>query len=122
MGYPEMFRLKKPCANCPFKAKGAIDLEPGRLAGIVEQLRQDDWSTFSCHKSVHNPKTGGTWDDEGVYTPSGKEAMCAGAMLFLEQIGRPSVGMRIGQLMGLYDPARMTGNIRSDLANLSSDT
>lgn len=31
-------RLKKPCENCPFLVKGAIELAPGRLDGIIEQF------------------------------------------------------------------------------------
>lgn len=87
-------RLKKPCANCPFRLKGAIDLEPGRLDGIVDSLLKDDMSTFQCHKTTHSKK-GGEWDDDGNYTPSGEEAMCAGAAALLMKRGRPTVGMRI---------------------------
>ncbi|HBX5175140.1 TPA: hypothetical protein MH391_21585 [Klebsiella pneumoniae] len=31
-------RLKKPCANCPFKKEGAIELAPGRLEGIINDI------------------------------------------------------------------------------------
>lgn len=97
-----MFRLKKPCPNCPFRKDGAISLEPGRLDGIIENLLSDDWSNFQCHKTVHHSKTGGHWDDDGHYTPSGKEAMCAGAAIYLEKTGRPTVAMRLGMLTGTY--------------------
>lgn len=98
------FRLKKPCGNCPFRKEGAIQLEEGRLENIVDGLVTDDWSTFQCHKTVHNEKTGGTWDEEGNYTASGEESMCVGAMIYLEKLGRPTVGMRIGRITGHYDP------------------
>ena len=58
------FRLKKPCANCPFLKEGAIPLSRGRLEGIISTLIEDDHSTFQCHKTVHS-KRGGNWDDEG---------------------------------------------------------
>ncbi|MDF5404448.1 hypothetical protein P3681_25155, partial [Vibrio parahaemolyticus] len=31
-------RLKKPCANCPFRKEGAIELAPGRLEGIINDI------------------------------------------------------------------------------------
>jgi len=98
-----LFRLKKPCSNCPFLKEGAIELQPGRLDGIVKHLLADDWSTFRCHKTVHNKKTGGEWDDVGRYHASGKEAMCMGAAVYLEKLGRPTVAMRIAMLSGMYD-------------------
>ena len=88
------YRLKKPCNNCPFLKKGAIALEPGRLQGIIDQLLTDDHATFQCHKTVH-AETGGDWDAEGQYHPSGHEAMCAGAASYLLKRGRPTVGMRL---------------------------
>lgn len=97
------FALKAPCSNCPFKIKGAIELEPGRLAGIIEHLLTDDQSTFQCHKTVHS-HLGGEWDDEGAYQPSGNEAMCAGAMIYLGKMGRPTVPMRLGMVYGAYKP------------------
>jgi len=37
------YRLKKPCANCPFRNQGAISLAPGRLEGIIDTLLGDDY-------------------------------------------------------------------------------
>ncbi|POZ80231.1 hypothetical protein [Burkholderia contaminans] len=101
------FKLRRPCENCPFLKSGAIELAPGRVDGIVEQLVKDDHSTFQCHKTVHNNRTGGKWDDAGGYTASGRESMCAGAMIYLEKLGRPTVGMRLGRVFGIYDPERL---------------
>lgn len=69
-------RLKKPCANCPFRKEGAIELVPGRLEGIINDIVENDMTTFHCHKTVHS-KSGGEWDEEGNYAPSGQESMCA---------------------------------------------
>lgn len=96
-------RLKKACANCPFLKKGAIELSPGRLEGIIEHLTKDDHSTFHCHKTVHSAK-GGERDDDGHYKPSGKEAMCAGAATYLMKKHRPTVGMRIAFATGGAKP------------------
>ena len=98
------FRLQRPCENCPFRKRGAIELAPGRVAGIIDALVTDDFSTFHCHKTVHNDRTGGEWDDDGNYVASGQESMCAGAMIYLEKIGRPTVRMRIGRVFGAYSP------------------
>ncbi|HGW3237511.1 TPA: hypothetical protein ACNKCC_005820, partial [Klebsiella pneumoniae] len=46
-------RLKKPCANCPFRKEGAIELAPGRLEGIINDIVENDMTTFHCHKTVH---------------------------------------------------------------------
>lgn len=98
------FKMKKPCEDCPFLKEGAIELNEGRLEGIVEDLLDENrlapdglpkMSTFHCHKSVYS-KNGGTTDEEGKYNPSHKESMCAGAMIYLMKIGRPTIGMRMG--------------------------
>lgn len=101
------FSMTAPCSNCPFRKTGAISLEPGRLDGIIKDLVEDDHSTFQCHKTVHAKATGGDWDEDGNYVASGKEAMCAGAMIYLEKLGRPTVGMRIGRIHGAYDPEKL---------------
>lgn len=90
----KQFRLKRPCHNCPFLKEGAIELAEGRLEGIIDGLMRDDHSTFHCHKTVHS-KRGGEFDDEGNYTPSGHEAMCAGAAATLMKKGRPNIAMRL---------------------------
>ncbi|MEX3984295.1 hypothetical protein AB4Y45_35650 [Paraburkholderia sp. EG287A] len=101
------FKLKKPCENCPFRADAAaIPLEPGRLQHIIERLVYQDGGTFHCHKTAYHPKLKGTWES-GRYVASGNESMCAGAMIYLEKISRPTVAMRIGVLTGLYDPEVM---------------
>lgn len=43
----------------------------------------DDRSAFHCHKTGHNGRTGGEWDDEENYAASGHESMCADAMIYL---------------------------------------
>lgn len=88
------FRLTKACSNCPFRKKGAIELAPGRLEGIVDELLSNDASSFPCHKTVHCSK-GGDFDEEGEYIASGHESMCAGAAAYLMKVGRPTIGMRL---------------------------
>ncbi len=97
-----MFRLKRPCGGCPFTA-GGVELEPGRLEGIVSVLLADDHQVFHCHETVYSDRLGGTFDDEGRYAPSHRESFCAGAMVALEKLGRPSVAQRVGAAVGVYD-------------------
>ncbi|MBK6616644.1 hypothetical protein [Ottowia sp.] len=102
-GFEALFALARPCENCTFLTDGAIELAPGRLEGIVASLLRDDWTTFSCHKTVHHPVTGGEWSAEGDYTASGREAHCMGAMAYLQKVGRANVPMRIGYATGMLD-------------------
>ena len=100
------FKLKKPCANCPFLKEGGVPLRPGRLEGIVEELH-DDHSHFLCHKTVHNNRTGGEWDDDDDgdhrYQASGMESQCVGSMIYLLKEGRQNVSMRLAAAFGMVD-------------------
>ena len=114
-------KLKKPCHNCPFKKDGAINLADGRLENIISTLVTDDMSTFQCHQTVHNAKTGGEFDDDGNYQASGKESMCAGAMIYLEKLGRPTVMMRLGRLRGVYHPDQLKQQFESVIEPSNKD-
>ena len=114
--------LKRLCANCPFRADAAaIRLEPGRVEGIVADLLADDWSSFDCHKTVHDARTGGNWEEDGRYTRSGLESPCAGAMGVLWRMGQPSVQMRLALLAGhvtIEDLDRLADEVRLDVPGL----
>lgn len=100
------YALNKPCANCPFLKTGGIELQEGRVEGIIQELVDGVTTGFSCHKSVYS-KVGGEWvegeDGEEVYKQSGKELQCAGAMAVLEKIGHRTVLMQVMGRMGIYD-------------------
>lgn len=96
-------RLKKPCGNCPFRKEGAIELEPGRVEGILSDMMKNDATTFQCHETVYCKK-GGEWTEEGDYQASGHEAMCAGAAAVLMKRRRPTVNMRVAFAMGVATP------------------
>lgn len=96
-----LFKLKKPCENCPFRKHGAIELRPDRVKGVVDGLVKNDQSTFHCHKTVHGPKGGG----DGELT--GEESYCTGALIYLQKIGRPNVAMRLGAALRMFDPASL---------------
>lgn len=95
MNLRKFFRLKTPCANCPFLKAGGIELKPGRLEGIKADLLSDDFSSFYCHKTTH--LTGSEEDQYGEqgYSASGREAHCAGAAAFLLARGRQNIAMRL---------------------------
>lgn len=83
------FNLTRPCGNCPFRVEGAIELRPGRLAGIVRALLADDRSSFLCHKTTHRKRA--------------EQSVCAGAMVYLLKAGRPSVAMRLAFRFQMLD-------------------
>lgn len=97
--FANFFRLKKPCANCPFRREGAIELRDGRLEQIQADLLESDMAPFSCHKRL-----GGEVGDDGRYMPSTQDAMCAGAAAWLMKRGRPTVGMRYAFATGAAHP------------------
>jgi len=103
--FKHMLRLKRPCANCPFRVIGAIKLAPGRLDGIVESLLADDGLTFHCHKTLDADAHDDS-DEDGGYASTGEEAMCAGAAALLMKRQRPTVAMRVAFAIGAADPSQ----------------
>ena len=81
--------MSRPCADCPFRREGAIELRPGRVEQIVADLLADDWSGFICH--------------EAYYGKAKRRAQCAGAMVLQLKAERPNVAMRLAASMGLLD-------------------
>lgn len=80
---------KRPCANCPFRSDdAAIELRPGRVEGIVQDLIESDFRTFSCHKSL-----------------GGERMMCAGAVAVMAKLGRMPVIARLGLVTGVITQA-----------------
>ena len=96
------FRLKKPCANCPFRdGSKAISLTPGRLDQIKSDLLADDHSSFDCHKTVYKANS-------TAKRKRKDRSMCAGAARFLMQEGRPTVGMRLALALGIMKPSEFS--------------
>ncbi|NVL50002.1 hypothetical protein F2S72_09650 [Pseudomonas syringae pv. actinidiae] len=99
------FQLKTPCSKCPFRKDTRIELQPGRLEGIIQDLLANDRATFTCHNtfssSRHDPD-----DDRDEADPQPQidyrngEKMCAGAAAYLIKVQRPSVGMRYAMHSG----------------------
>lgn len=105
------FQLKNPCSKCPFRKCSTIELRPGRLEGIVEDLLANDRSTFTCHNTLSSSRGDelDSDDEQDEGRPSNAldyrngEKMCAGAATYLMKVGRPSVGMRYAMHSGSID-------------------
>jgi hypothetical protein len=84
-----MFRLKRPCANCPFrKGQGAyFALNRQRL----EEIRKAP--AFQCHKTVDYS------DDEGP-APGDKPQQCAGLLAVLRNSKRLNAIGQIADRLG----------------------
>lgn len=97
------YSLKKPCANCPFlkdeQASIRKHLHRDRVPDIIDGLIYGRDSGFSCHKTTNQ----GYEDDDGNYVPFGNELECAGALILLEKMNRPTQLMRIMERVGGYD-------------------
>lgn len=88
------FGLISPCSNCPFRSDGAgVPLRRARVRAIERALILH---TFSCHKTIAH-------DDEGEPVDLPTTMHCAGALILLEKLERPSQMMRIGERLGIYD-------------------
>jgi hypothetical protein len=86
----DMFRLRKPCSNCPFKKGNGrlFQLSAGRITQIA------DAEAFQCHKTL------GERDDDGNADAGEKPRQCAGLMATLRNEGSPNSIMRLGIALG----------------------
>lgn len=109
--FQSFFRLKRPCANCPFRKVGGVDLRDGRLDAIITGLIKDDTQSFLCHKTLNTE--GNEADDDSLEDADAQvdtrriyedEKMCAGAAAFLLKAGRPTIGMRYAMIAGSVAP------------------
>lgn len=91
------YGLTSPCPKCPFRTDIEPFLRPDRVREIEESLVQAE---FPCHATLDYAN-----DSGGAETS--KTAHCAGALILLEKLERPSQMMRIAERLGLYDPAKL---------------
>lgn len=85
-GIKSIFKMRKPCSNCPFRREGAIELREGRLQDIKASLIADDHEVFHCHKTLD--------------APEGK-AMCMGAAAWTNAHGRPNLLTRLALFLNV---------------------
>lgn len=48
------YKLKRPCANCPFRREGGIPLTRGRIREIAGMMLHSQGGSFPCHKTVNH--------------------------------------------------------------------
>lgn len=94
------FAVRKPCANCPFRADGgAIDLQAGRREQILGDLLSQRASTFHCHKTVYRSDDR-NFDDEGDFKPQ-DVAHCAGAAAVVQKLNRDMQSVQLAIRLGV---------------------
>lgn len=96
-----VFKLKSPCKDCPFRTDVTPFLSPERVQGFKQDLIIND-NHFHCHKTVKYGE-----NDEGETHDVSNSQLCAGAMILQEKHGRPSVMARLGRVYGLYSPQKL---------------
>lgn len=92
------YDLKKPCPHCPFRTDIRPFITPERAEDICQSLLSG--RDFPCHKTTGE-------DDEGETTVESDSKMCAGAMIMLEHMKRPTQMMRISERLGHYDYSKL---------------
>lgn len=93
------YDLRAPCHNCPFRTDVPPYIHPARVRDIEAGL---DRGTFTCHKTVERA------DDEAqTIINEDNQHHCAGALILLEKMERPSQMMRICERIGMYDRTKL---------------
>lgn len=99
-----MFKLKRPCANCPFTKQkdtnNMVILTPDRAQEIANAVLKDN-EPFFCHK---------TTGVLGRSNQSGKQ-FCAGALQMLHFASKKespfgNASVQIAERLGIYDPTQ----------------
>lgn len=96
-----MFKLVKPCDNCPFLKNGGIRLTADRTEEIAANMLSLAGGSFWCHKTTEPDEDGGSGPDADH---------CAGALIFAEKNGVATQAMRIAERLGLYKPEALMAN------------
>jgi hypothetical protein len=103
MSREKPYGLINPCSNCPFRT----DVKPYLRAERVEEIERGlERGEFYCHKTTQHKDTDGD-DDVVGYRKAGSEMHCAGALILLEKLERPSQMMRIAERLRMYDPSKL---------------
>ena len=91
------YRLRKPCAHCPFRNDIKPYLRPGRVSEIAGNLLAG--GSFVCHETTVPTDT-----DDTEMTPGPKAQACAGSLIITERTtGDPGQLARIAERLGLRD-------------------
>ena len=99
------YTMYEPCDACPF-LKGS--------GFTYRSLTQHASGEFACHKACDLDN-----HDNYVEKKNGKTPHCAGALIFLEKLGKPHQMMRICERIGLYDHTKL--NMNASVVESASD-
>lgn len=93
-----MFKLKRPCANCPFRKDtgGVFGLPRERLDEIVTA------PAFQCHKTVDYDN----FEDDELRQGEHPQ-QCAGLMAVLHREDMPNQIMQVAERLGAFDPSKL---------------
>ncbi len=94
------YEMTSPCPKCPFRTDVTPYLRKERIDDIERSLVNAE---FPCHLTTTVDED----DDDDFYIPTGDEIHCAGALILLEKLGRPSQMMRISERLGFYDRRKL---------------
>lgn len=97
----EPYGMTSPCPKCPFRNDIPGYLTPARVTEIERSLVNAE---FPCHLTTNLDDQD---EDEQFYYPTGDEVHCAGALILLEKLERPSQMMRIAERIGMYDMRKL---------------
>lgn len=87
-----IFGLKRPCVDCPFRKDREFYLHPERAEGLAENFRSD--GTFWCHKTVNYA------DEE---SDTSESTQCAGALATVLKDGVPNAPYQVAERLGMFD-------------------
>ena len=100
------FKLKRPCAKCPFRSDKVFPLHPGRTEDILNGLLRG--GTFACHETVdYDNQPDDDEDGDSFHVSTDGEQHSAGAAILLEKMNAPNQMMRIAERLGLYDRTKL---------------
>lgn len=104
-----MFKLTKPCSNCPFR-KGWGERFSLGTERCLEILNGD---AFQCHKTVDYSH------EDDPYLRQGKSPQqCAGVMSLLHRAGLPNQIMQVAERLGAADFSKLDhSQVYADMAD-----
>lgn len=97
-----MFKLRRPCAHCPFRTDVPGYLRRSRAVEIAQAIAGG--SIFPCHET-----TADAVDEEGndIRVQVDTSQFCAGAVITMEKMGQPNQALRMAERLGIYDHASL---------------
>ena len=92
------FKLKKVCADCPFRNDRYFPMRVERAQEIVDALKMG--MRFTCHKTIIYGE-----DEEGRETHGGeKQQFCAGALATIIKGKHANTVVQVADRLGIRDP------------------